>query len=392
MIRSLYIDNFKALNDFTIELKPLTVLIGTNGSGKTTILQALDLMANFTKMDMDTYLEKRNWKPSELKSKTNKKLHMTFRVIFKMGADDIEWTFVLNPVKTKEKINVVSEEIINKTKQKVLLSVDSQGISRFNFQEDTTEKFPPLNMTSSFLKNIDAQKDKGKFPELAALIEFMSASDSFEQLSTEKMRKSSRGEADTIGMGGEKLAAFIHGLQPEQKRNLSRRLHKYLPSIDEVDTEVKGRPGWIEIKVVEKFPAEEKSVTISPAHISDGTLRMLAISALQETTKATGMVLLDEIENGINPHIADKMVYDLLEHRGQQQIIVTTHSSVMLDYFPPESIIFIWRNGDGVVHNQALFLNPALYARLEYMYPGEVWINMDEKDIITKLLGEKRDG
>jgi predicted ATP-dependent endonuclease of OLD family len=113
VIWSLYIDNFKALNDFTIELKPLTVLIGTNGSGKTTILQALDLMANFTKMDMDTYLEKRNWRPSELKSKTNKKLHMTFRVIFKMGANDIEWTFVLNPVKTKEKINVVSEEIIN---------------------------------------------------------------------------------------------------------------------------------------------------------------------------------------------------------------------------------------------------------------------------------------
>lgn len=390
MIQSLYIDNFKALNDFTIELKPLTVLIGTNGSGKTTILQALDLISNFVRMDLDTYLEKRNWKPSELKSKTNKKLHMTFRVIFKMGADDIEWTFVLNPVKTKEKINVVSEEIINITKQKVLLSVDSQGINRFNFQQNLMEKFPPLNMTSSFLKNIDAQKDKAKFPELATLIEFMTESDSFELLSTERMRKSSRGEADTIGMGGEKLAAFIHGLQPEQKKNLSRHLHNYMPFINEVDTEVKGRPGWIEIKVAENFPAEEKSFTISPAHISDGTLRMIAISALQETDKTSGMVLLDEIENGINPHIADKMVYDLIERRGmQRQIIVTTHSSVMLDYFPPESIVFIWRNGDGVVHNQALFLNPDLSSQLKYMYPGEVWINTDEKDIIAKLLGEK---
>lgn len=391
MIRSLYIDNFKALNDFTIELKPLTVLIGTNGSGKTTILQALDLMANFTKMDMDTYLEKRSWRPSELKSKTNKKLHMTFRVIFDMGADDIEWTFVLNPVKTKEKINVVSEEIINTTKQKVLLSVDSKEISRFNFQQNMEEKFPPLNMTSSFLKNIDVQKDKSKFPELVALIEFMTASDSFELLSTEKMRRSSRGEADTIGMGGEKLAAFIHGLQPEQRRNLSQRLHNYIPFINEVDTEVKGRPGWVEIKVAENFPVEEKSVTIGPAHISDGTLRMLAISALQETDKTSGMVLLDEIENGINPHIADKMVNDLIERtRGvQRQIIVTTHSSVMLDYFPPDSIIFVWRNGDGVVHNQALFLHPDLRAQLEYMYPGEVWLNMDEKDIIAKLLGEK---
>jgi predicted ATPase len=166
-----------------------------------------------------------------------------------------------------------------------------------------------------------------------------------------------------------------------------------MPFINEVDTEVKGRPGWIEIKVAENFPAEEKTVTISPAHISDGTLRMLAISALQETDRTSGMVLLDEIENGINPHIADKMVYDLIERRGmQRQIIVTTHSSVMLDYFPPESIIFIWRNGDGVVYNQALFSDPEMYAQLKYMYPGEAWINMDEKDIIAKLLGEKRDG
>ena len=115
---------------------------------------------------------------------------------------------------------------------------------------------------------------------------------------------------------------------------------------------------------------------------------MLAIS-ITETNKTSGMVLLDEIEI-INPHITDKMVSDLIEHTGMhRQIIVTTHSSVMLDYFPPESIIFIWRNGDGVVHSQALFLNPDLYAQLEYMYPGEVWINMDEKDIIAKLLGEK---
>jgi AAA15 family ATPase/GTPase len=34
MIKSIYIDNFKALNNFNIDLKPLTVLIGANGSGK----------------------------------------------------------------------------------------------------------------------------------------------------------------------------------------------------------------------------------------------------------------------------------------------------------------------------------------------------------------------
>lgn len=377
-------------------MKQITVLIGTNGSGKTSILQALDLIINFAQMDIDAYLEKRNWKPYDLKSKINPKNHVTFTILFDMGANNceklIEWTFVLNPVKTKGKIFVISEEIINKANPKIkLLSVDSQGISRFNFVEDKIESFPPLNMTSSFLKNIDIQKDKAKFPELVAIIEFLTASDSFELLSTEKMRRSSRGDTDTIGMGGEKLAAFIHGLKPEQRRKVSERLQNYVPLISNVDTEVKGRPGWLEIKVSESFPLEKLPVSISSAHLSDGTLRMLAISALQEAGKTSGMDLLDEIENGVNPHLAEKMVNDLIERTKskRRQIILTTHSTVILDYFPADSIIFLWRDRQGVVHNQALFSISDIHDRLEYMYPGEVWLNMDENEIIAKLLGEK---
>lgn len=396
MIQSLYIDNFKALNDFTLKMQQITVLIGTNGSGKTSILQALDLIINFAQMDIDAYLEKRNWKPYDLKSKTSPKNHVTFTIVLDLDINGceklIEWTFVLNPVKAKGKIFVISEEIINKANPKIkLLSVDSQGISRFNFVEDKIERIPPLNMTSSFLKNIDIQKDKAKFPELVAIIEFLTASDSFELLSPENMRRSSRGDADTIGMGGEKLAAFIHGLKPEQRKKVSERLQNYVPFISDVETEVKGRPGWLEIKLSESFPSEKLPISISSTHVSDGTLRMLAISALQEAGKTSGMDLLDEIENGINPHLAERMVNDLIEgtKNKRRQIILTTHSTVILDYFPPDSIIFLWRDGQGVVHNQALFSIPNIRERLEYMYPGEIWLNMDENEIVTKLLGEK---
>lgn len=184
---------------------------------------------------------------------------------------------------------------------------------------------------------------------------------------------------------------FIHGLKPEQRKKVSERLQSYVPFISNVDTEAKGRPGWLEIKVSEGFTLEKMLVSISSAHLSDGTLRMLAISALQEAGKEAGLDLLDEIENGINPHLADRMVTDLIERTKskQRQIILTTHSTVILDYFPADSIIFLWRDNRGVVHNQAIFSIPNIRNRLEYMYPGEVWLNMDENEIITELLGEK---
>jgi predicted ATPase len=42
VIRSVHIENFRCLRDVTLELEPLTVLVGPNSSGKSAILQALD--------------------------------------------------------------------------------------------------------------------------------------------------------------------------------------------------------------------------------------------------------------------------------------------------------------------------------------------------------------
>ena len=44
MIRSLKISGFRSLRDATLELRPLNVLIGPNQSGKTNLLDALDLL------------------------------------------------------------------------------------------------------------------------------------------------------------------------------------------------------------------------------------------------------------------------------------------------------------------------------------------------------------
>ncbi len=45
MIESIQFQNFKALRDTTLPLGPCTVLVGPNGSGKTTVLQAIEIFS-----------------------------------------------------------------------------------------------------------------------------------------------------------------------------------------------------------------------------------------------------------------------------------------------------------------------------------------------------------
>jgi len=52
----------------TIELTPLTVLIGENSSGKSTVLQAIDFLASMAFRDIPEYLREKDWDFSSLKS------------------------------------------------------------------------------------------------------------------------------------------------------------------------------------------------------------------------------------------------------------------------------------------------------------------------------------
>jgi len=45
-IQHMYIDNFKSLVDFKLNLNNFSCLIGLNGSGKSTVLHALDFLSH----------------------------------------------------------------------------------------------------------------------------------------------------------------------------------------------------------------------------------------------------------------------------------------------------------------------------------------------------------
>jgi len=391
MIKSIYIDNFKALNDFTISLKPFTVLIGKNACGKSTILQAINLMSNLVKMDIEEFIKDQNWSLEDLKSQLSDKKNITFRAVIALNLHDqekkeeIEWEFVFTPVKKENKIYIRSEKITNKTKNRLILDVGSQGIQRYNAEKKEKELFPSLNLSASFIKNIDF-KEKNKYPELVGLKRFLTESDNFGLLSPEKLARNSRGKADRIGTSGENIASFIHGLTDEHKEALNKRLKKYLSFMSKLFTKTKGKKwGWIEILASEQF--QSVSTTIKAKHLSDGILRIIALCSLAELTKNNSIILLEEIENGINPHIVKILSEDLreLSENNGQQIILTTHSSVILDYFSEDSIILIWRDKNGRVYSSDMFKNEEIRSCLDYMYPGEIWINTDEDRIIESF-------
>lgn len=82
MIKKIKISNFKSLMSFELELAKFNCLIGLNGSGKSTVLQAFDFLSQLMLGKLDDWLYTRNWAVREIKFRLPEKQGITtsFRV------------------------------------------------------------------------------------------------------------------------------------------------------------------------------------------------------------------------------------------------------------------------------------------------------------------------
>jgi predicted ATPase len=108
-----------------------------------------------------------------------------------------------------------------------------------------------------------------------------------------------------------------------------------------------------------------------PNHLSDGTIRFvcLATALLQPELPAT--VVIDEPELGLHPY-AISMLADLIKSASERtQVIISTQSPTLLDYFEPEEVVVVNRK-QGRSTFERLDADK-LKAWLEDYSVGELW-------------------
>jgi predicted ATPase len=404
MLTKLEVDNFKSLQQFEISFShPLTVLIGTNSVGKSTILQAIDLLSYFANGELENYLLKRNWEPSELRSKPFNagsiyvsngkafvrfaKRNITFSSTFQLENNiNIKWEFTLTP--KKDELICTREVITDLDTSKKILHRETNKFRWFDYIKNENEHFPEIQLNASMLSliNLNQEDFSQRFPQLCALKKFVIGIKSFDLLTPDKMKKTSRNDAPDLGIGGERLAAFLHSLDSSKMEIINTKLKEYYSSFDKLVTSKK-QYGYVQLQMKEKS-LSHSSYLVNATYISDGLLRIIAIVSIGALSDHYQVLLFDEIEDGINPSLAAELV-DNLKHIGQEnqkQLFVTTHSPIMLNYFDKESIIFLWKNhSDGRIYARNMFSSPELLDQLDYMNPGEIWLNMDQHEIEVAL-------
>jgi len=358
MIEQITIKNFKSFKDVTLKLGPLNIFIGANASGKSNFFDALRVLQGIGYGF--TIHEILDGKPKSATSEVwegirggsraigfafeNGNKPTLFQVAGKLPDEGASFEFTIafsarEGYLHEECLSVSDEAIYDSSPEHNIASGSSFSVRHY----DGIKREPPC----------DTVRIEGDRPALTQMtrrglwVRMPVRSDLAERVtrvladmqrvdpSPALLRAYSQAyEIKRMGEHGENFAALIRMIckDPGAKKAYLSWLRELRPrDVDDIDT----RSGAIgEPLVVMK---ERNREFLAPV-LSDGTLRFAAIAAAFFQLDMPGILTIEEIENGIHASRL-RLLVELIRSQaaiGKTQVMVTTHSPVVLAWLRPE--------------------------------------------------------
>lgn len=387
MITEFKIANFKALQiEKFIRFQPrLNVLIGLNGSGKTSLLQAIDFICNLVQQNgVSNLLKRRNWSLLDIPTRLSHSRSSVFH--FCAGFETpqtglFHWTARMN----------ISKQTCRSTEENFYLGSDAHSIiasllyRRALCCDDKQEKWQLMNMreiaySGSFLS-------VWRPPRMAPIRETISTCSSLDLLSPHLMRSHvKKAPEHGIGLGGEFIAPYLRSLTKHDAEEFNSTIKQFYPSYDSfIIKRIQG--GALVLYVKEKF-AGGNECTSEATMLCDGILRIMAIVAQVMANKG-GTILIDELEDGLNPELLQKLIV-YLATKAPCQTIITTHSPLVLSLLTiqeaKQGVHMVYRDKDGVANCVPFFSLPTPRKMLNSYYPGEVMLRCNLEKITKEAI------
>ncbi len=378
-LHSCIVQNFKSLDNFILKFSKFTCLIGLNSSGKSTILQFIDFISAQMRGDITGWLKSRDWETMELESKVTDEDHISIFLVFIYNKKLYLWSLKFDT--NLKRVMYESIELIidlyDISKNKIIFEVVK---SKFMIDKDGEIKEGEIiqEYEGSFLAKLKPELLPNVIVEFR---EYLKNIYSLDLLSPRELRKESK-ESPILGLSGENLSGFLHTFNEKQKENILKNLQRCYPNIVDYSVEPTAN-GYYRLEVTEKF--KDKIITNEAKYLNDGVLRLIAIFAQLETKQS--FLLFDEIENGINSELIETLMDILIASK--HQIIVTTHSPMILNYIDDEvakeSVKYIYKTKEGLTQSIPFFEIPSMAEKLEMMGAGSAYVDTDLEALLDEI-------
>ena len=367
MITGLSIQNFKSLAEVplgenaAVSFGPLNVLIGPNGCGKSSLLQAIDFLRAFFHSSVEVYLKDKGWDYRDLPNLRRSSKTIQWVVTAELTCQGVQRRYMyFVSLQPRRHLGIGIEDLVrlptpSDVQAKVLLARKGRKCLLHNEVSGDFDRLAAIGLPASVMSRLDSAADEEKYPELLMFREWVEGFRSYLIWDPKVLRNPDRGPHDEIGPSGEHLASVIGRLKDRNRpafKKLVRRVKRLFPTLTDISISGQGW-GWRTIKLHES-KGNGGNVIFNSQQMSDGVLRLLAVASMLYVDRVPSVLTFEEPENGVHPQLLREVVQILREITQRKapnpcQVFVTTHSPYVLDEFydHPEQVYCMERPRPG---------------------------------------------
>ena len=361
MIENVLLNNFKAIHHMdTLPLQPFAVFIGNNGSGKSSVLEALRLLQNAIKTDLGTAfaewggLDKvRNYNASpnyEISTYfVTQQVIEPILIAFECTLNEKKFLYkaILNESVEHKNYVVEHEELVCNGNNLIFTTIENFSGNNVawvyqSLNEKKSFSYPANILLLSNYKSheIFLHPDVKLFREFIENWQFLSlnAHEMGKPVLQNRLTKDIRLDYD-----GKNIAEYLLWLRGQDEQFLDcliSELKFVLPYLSELQPTIKDTFNR-EVELLFYENNDNNKKPIPGWLLSSGTLRIVAILSMFITPRKPSVLFIDEVENGLDPRTIGMLINHIQDVFADKsmQVVVTTHSPYFLDLVPLESII-----------------------------------------------------
>lgn len=376
LLKSIKLTNFLSFGETTqaVELLPLNVVIGPNGSGKSNLIESIELIRSAPKELLTPIRDGggvRDW----LWKGAPPAPTATVEALIDNPKGPGALRYVLSFTEVAQRFEIVDERIENERpdtghERPYFYYRFESGHGVLNVKGTSRRlQHEEIDPTASILAQ---RKDPDQYPELTYLGNALPKIRlyrewSFGRYTPPRLPQKADLPNDLLEPDASNLGLVLNRLrrEPEAKRRLLEALRTLYEGIDDYDVQIEG--GTVQVFL------HEGRFSVPATRLSDGTLRYLCLLSILCHPNPPPLVCIEEPELGLHPDVLPTLAGLLKEAAERTQLIVTTHSDVLVDALTdrPDVVLVAEKTSSGTKLNRLDAKN--LKPWLEKYRLGQLW-------------------
>lgn len=358
MFRRIEARGYRCLRSVSQAITPFEILVGANASGKSTFLDVLTFLGTLVSAGLEAAVAQRTsnfhdlvWGREadcfDLAVEAMIPEDRRFGTTVQGRVDTIRYEVSIRLDTSTEKLHFASERVAihcSEAEPHLEIEVMSRSSGLHFESEDTRVPYrrdlPDRNYSALNMLPIDKE-----FPASAWLRERLRGGIKPVALHVDDLRKPSPpATSDQSEFSGSYLARSVAQLKSRNTDQFSAWLahvRTVLPDIKDIRTVVRDEDRHRYIMV-----DYDNGISVPSWMVSDGTLRLLALTLLAYGPDFRGVYLVEEPENGVHP-LALQAIYESLSSVYDGQVLIASHSPVLLSMAEPERLLCFIKTPDG---------------------------------------------